>query len=246
MRPLKLIASIALATTLIQPGMAVDTDDSNDPIITKFLDASKRQQQALLGSQMEVDIDANIPKLKEHGNMKFLRTVRTVPKLGQIFYRKLGEFVGDKTVQHQVIERYVELEEDGGPGKDSIAITPANYKFRLKSKMTINQQQTYVFELTPKGKKRDGLFKGELWLDAATGMPLKERGKLVKNPSTLFLKSVEFVNDFSLQDGIAIPAHVECTIETRIAGKAELSINFSNFSRAVPEEEASVIPVSNP
>jgi hypothetical protein len=223
--------------------MAVDVDDSNDPIISKFLDASKRQQQALLGSQMEVDIDAKIPKLKEQGKMKFLRTVRTVPKLGQIFYRKLGEFVGDKTVQHQVIERYVELEEDG-PGKDSMAITPANYKFRLKSKITMGDQQTYVFELTPR-KKKDGLFKGELWLDAGTGMPLRERGRLVKNPS-IVVKSVEFVNDFSLQDGIAIPAHIECTIDTKLAGKAELSINFSNFSRTVPEEEASVKTVSNP
>ena len=242
MRPLKLIASTALAVALIQPGMAVDTDDSNDPIIYKFLDASKRQQEALLGSQMEVDIDAKLPKLKEQGKMKFLRTVRTVPKLGQIFYRKLGEFVGDKTVQSQVIERYVELEEDGAPGKENIAITPTNYKFRLKSKITMGDQQTYVFELTPKGKKRDGLFKGELWLDAATGMPLKERGQLVKNPS-VWLKKVEFVNDFALQNGIAIPAHIECTVDTRIAGKAELSINFSNFSRA---EEASVQEVSNP
>ena len=242
MRPLKLIASTALAIALIQPGMAVDTDDSNDPIIRKFLDASKRQQEALLGSQMEVDIDAKIPRLKEQGKMKFLRTVRTVPKLGQIFYRKLGEFVGDKTVQSQVIERYVELEEDGAPGKENIAITPTNYKFRLKSKITMGDQQTYVFELTPKGKKRDGLFKGELWLDAATGMPLKERGQLVKNPS-VWLKKVEFVNDFALQNGIAIPAHIECTVDTRIAGKAELSINFSDFSRA---EEASVQEVSNP
>jgi hypothetical protein len=242
LRPIKLFASTALAIALIQPGMAVDADDSNDPIINKFLDASKRQQQALLGSQMEVDIDAKIPKLKEQGKMKFLRTVRTVPKLGQIFYRKLGEFVGDKTIQSQVIERYVELEEDGpGPGKDSIAITPANYKFRLKSKITMGDQQTYVFELTPK-KKRDGLFKGELWLDAATGMPLREKGELVKNPS-YWLKKVEFVNDFALQDGIAIPAHIECTIDTHLAGKAELSINFSNFARA---EEASVVEVSNP
>ncbi len=243
MRSLKFFASTALAIALIQPGMAVDTDDSNDPMINKFLDASKRQQQALLGSQMEVDIDAKIPRLKEQGKMKFLRTVRTVPKLGQIFYRKLGEFVGDKTIQSQVIERYVELEEDGpGPGKESIAITPANYKFRLKSKITMGDQQTYVFELTPKGKKRDGLFKGELWLDAATGMPLREKGQLVKNPS-YWLKKVEFVNDFALQNGISIPAHIECTIDTKLAGKAELSINFSNFARA---EEASVVEVSNP
>jgi hypothetical protein len=179
--------------------------------------------------------------LKEQGKMKFLRTV---PKLGKIFYQKLGEFVGDKTVQNQIIKRYVEMEEEG-PGEESIAITPANYKFRLKSRMTVGEQQTYVFELTPKGKKRDGLFKGELWLDAATGMPLKERGELVKNPSPLWLKKVAFVNDFELQDGVAIPAHIECTVDTRIAGRAELSINFSNFSRAVAEPEVVLEEVSN-
>ena len=186
MRLSKIIASTALAIVLIQPGMAVDTDDSNDPIINKFLDASRRQQQALLGSQMEVDIDAKLPKLKEQGKMKFLRTVRTVPKLGQIFYRKLGEFVGDKTVQSQVIERYVELsKKTGRRSKGSFAITPANYKFHLKAKITMGDQLTYVFDLNPKGKKKDGLFKRRAsWLDAAaTGMPLREKGQLVKNPS---------------------------------------------------------------
>ena len=33
-----------------------------------------------------------------------------------------------------------------------------------------------IFELNPK-KKRVGLFKGELWVDTATGMPLKEMGR---------------------------------------------------------------------
>jgi hypothetical protein len=218
---------------------ASDVDDSNNPIVSKFLDASRRQREVLRGSQMEVDIDARLPKLKEQGKMKFLRTV---PKLGKIFYQKLGEFVGDKTVQNQIIKRYVEMEEDG-PTQDSVAITPANYKFRLKSRITIGEQQTFVFELTPK-KKKDGLFKGELWLDAATGMPLRERGELVKNPS-MWLKKVAFVNEFELQDGVAIPAHIECTVDTRIAGRAELSINFSNFSRAVQVEEI-VEQVSNP
>ena len=239
MRLLQILASSIFVIGVVQPGFTADTDDSNNPIVSKFLDASIRQREALRGSQMEVDIDAKIPKLKEQGKMKFLRTV---PKLGKIFYQKLGEFVGDKTVQSQIIKRYVEMEEDG-PAQDSIAITPANYKFRLKSRMSIGEQRTFVFELTPK-KKRDGLFKGELWLDAATGMPLKERGELVKNPS-VWLKKVEFVNDFELQDGIAIPAHIECTVDTRIAGRAELSINFSNFSRAVPEPETIVEEVSN-
>jgi hypothetical protein len=240
LRLLKYLASTAFVIGLLQPGTAADTDDSNNPMVGKFLAASIRQREVLRGSQMEVDIDAKLPKLKQQGKMKFLRTV---PKLGKIFYQKLGEFVGDKTVQNEIIKRYVERDEEG-PGEESIAITPANYKFRLKSRITVGEQHTYVFELTPK-KKRDGLFKGELWLDGATGMPLKERGELVKNPS-VWLKKVAFVNDFELQDGVAIPAHIECTVDTRIAGRAELSINFSNFSRAEPEEVVEEVSNNNP
>jgi hypothetical protein len=47
-----------------------------------------------------------------------------------------------------------------------------------------------------------GLFKGELWVDADTFLPLRESGRFVKNPS-VFLKKIEFVRDYEIKDGIA-------------------------------------------
>ncbi len=214
-------------------GLAWEPDETATTMVNKFLDATKIQQDALRGAQMQVDISAQLPKLKEQGRMTLLRKIS---RLGQITYSKLGEFVGDKTVQHEVIARYLEMETGGGdtPQAQSIAITPDNYKFRLKTKMTAGPQRIYVFELTPK-RKAIGLFKGELWLDGATGMPIKESGTLVKNPS-IFLKSIAFVNEFSIHDGVAWPSRVICHVDTRIAGRADLDIHFGDPTRTANDQ----------
>jgi hypothetical protein len=220
-------------------GMAfadADSDDA-DQVVDLYLDATKIQQEALRGVQMDVDIDAQLPKLKQKGRLKVLRMVS---KVGQITYHKLGEFVGDPTVKNQVIERYLAAEQEGREN-GSMAITRANYRFKLKRKFTQNDQLTqtdqkiYVFDLTPK-KKKLGLFKGELWVDAATGMPVRESGELVKNPS-IFLKKVAFVRDYEIQDGISVPVHIESTVDTHLVGTAELSINFSNYTHQDPNVE---------
>jgi hypothetical protein len=109
-----------------------------------------------------------------------------------------------------------------------MAVTPENYKFKYKGKAAWNGRDVRVFQVTPR-KKRQGLFKGEVWIDAATYLRVRESGRLVKNPS-IFLKRVEFVRNYDIQDGIAVPRRVESVVETRLVGKAELTIDFTNFS----------------
>lgn len=229
-----ILGSAILATVFAGSTWAFDSSDATNPLVAKFLDASKIQQEALRGTQMEVDIDAQLPKLKETGRMKVMRIVK---RLGAITYHRLGEFVGDRTVQHEVIERYLALQTEN-TDNPSIAITPDNYKFRLKTRMTEGDSRTYVFELTPK-KKAVGLFKGELWIDAATGMPLRESGTLVKTPS-IFLKKVAFVNEFKLENGISVPSRIECHVDTRIAGRADLNIHFGEPTPAGEEKQPEI------
>jgi hypothetical protein len=216
-------------------GRALEPDDGTSAVINQFLKASKIQQDALRGMKMEVDIDAKLPKLKEQGRLKVLKAIS---RIGKITITRLGEFVGDRTVEKEVIARYLELDSDS-PENASIAITPDNYHFRLKTKMTSGDSRTLVFELKPK-KNAVGLFKGELWLDAATGMPVREAGTLVKTPSIL-LKSIAFVNEYQLQNGVAWPSHIECHVDTRVAGRADLSIRFSNVTQAEENEDAKEI-----
>ncbi len=211
--------------------MRAETNEDRPDIVARYLDARRTQQEVLRGVQMECEINATLPRLEKQGKM---RVLRKISRLGKISFRMLG-FQGDSTIKQEVIARYLNLESDTHEGS-SIAITPENYKFRLKATMSESGHRTYVFQLTPR-RKAVGLFKGELWLDAETGMPLRESGQLVKSPS-IFLKKVEFVHDYQMQNGVSIPKHIESTVDTRIAGRAELSIEFTNFAKAEDEDLA--------
>jgi hypothetical protein len=90
--------------------------------------------------------------------------------------------------------------------------------------------RVHVFNLTPR-RKAMGLFKGELWIDPETALPLREAGELVKSPS-IFLKKIQFAREYEIVDGMAVPKHVESRINTRVWGPAEVSINYRNFTKA--------------
>jgi hypothetical protein len=225
-----IFASLALANAATGADSRKDSDDTKLDIITKYLDATQIQQQALRGAQMNVDINAKLPKLEKQGK---LRALRTISKLGQITYKALG-FSGDNTIKKEVIARWLELESQGRES-GSIAITPDNYKFKMKAYLEQNGVSIAILQLTPR-RKAVGLFRGELWLDAKNGMPLREVGRFVKNPS-VFLKKIEFVRDYELQNGIAIPKHIEGKVDTRIVGRAELTIDFSNFTKENADDD---------
>ncbi|MCC7496402.1 MAG: hypothetical protein IT160_02415 [Bryobacterales bacterium] len=212
---------------------ATATPLSQDLILERYLAATAGQQERLRGVNMEVDIQAELPKLKKRGR---LYGFRHISKLGRVTYDAL-RFVGDKTVQNDVIARYLTGEkqaQEEDPG--ALAVTPRNYKFKYRGLSERDGKQVYVFDVKPR-KKRVGLFKGELLVDASTYLPVREEGRFVKNPS-IFLKKVQFVRDYTIHDGLALPRHVESTIETRIVGKAQISIDFFNFSSGGDREPA--------
>src|SRR5580698_3424404 len=154
-------ALFVLALPFAAIGMAV-ADDANLPIIAQYQDATKTQQAALRGAQMNVAIDAKLPRLEKQGKLIALRTISTLGKIG---YKILG-FQGDDTIKQEVIARFIQAEVEQTRSED-LAITPANYKFRHKGTIEENGHRTEMFSITPK-KKRVGLFKGDLWLDAKT------------------------------------------------------------------------------
>lgn len=218
---------LTLLILLIAPvlGWAAVGDDAEQTgasaIISRYL-AATQSHEALRNASMQVDIDASIVKLKEHGK---LRALRKISKVGQVTYRFLS-FQGDNSVKTDVIVRYLQAEQQG-QGDQKLAISPANYKFKLKGKKPADNGSVYVFQLQPRQKKV-GLFKGELWLDTETYLPVFEKGKLVKNPSIWF-KKVEFERHFAIQNGIAVPRKMNSTIDVRLIGTVDLNVDYSNF-----------------
>lgn len=216
------------------------TPPGPNSIVENYWAAAQQQEHALQGSSMEVDIAASLPKLKKYGRLQGLRRIS---QLGRITYEAL-HFEGDNSVKNHVISRYlsaeVEAQSDGSP---SLAVTPANYRFKYKGPKQTGVLNVEVFEVTPRHKVQ-GLFKGEIWIDANTFLCVRESGRLVKT-SSIFLKKIEFVKEFDIQDGISVPRQIHSLVETRLVGPAELTVDFRNVSLAEGPKRASLIDIGD-
>jgi hypothetical protein len=195
-----------------------------DQIVDRYLCAVQNQESHPKDLRMDIDINAKLPRLKKQGRWQ---AFRFITRLGKIFYDR-PRYEGDNTVKKEVIARYLEAEKQArNDYSGSLALTPANYKFKYKGTADYAGRTAYVLQVTPK-EKRMGLFKGELWVDSQTYLPLREWGELVKNPS-VFLKSVYFVRDYWICDGMSVPRRLISDVDTRIVGKAQLTVWFDNF-----------------
>ena len=203
-----------------EPGPA-----SPDAIVDNYVSASRDEARTLQGASMEVEFAASLPRLKKQGR---LHALRHISPLGLIKYEKL-HFEGDSTVNKQIIARYLSAEAEAQMEQPAAtAVTPQNYKFRYKGQSLLDGRPVHVFQVSPK-QKRHGLFRGEVRIDAATYLKVQESGYLVKSPS-IFLKRVAFIRRYEIRDGISVPRQVLSVVDTRLVGRAELTIDFSNFS----------------
>jgi hypothetical protein len=231
-----LIALLALSLCAAASVAAPEPEDpASAEILDRYLSHTQAQQSSLRNLQMDVEIDASLPKLQKTGK---LQALRSISKLGLITYQGL-KFIGDNTIKNDVIVRYLTAEKQS-QDLSQMSLSPKNYKFKYKGQFTDHARLVHVFQVSPR-KKMVGLYKGELWVDAATYLPLRESGRFVKNPS-VFLKKIEFVRDYEIKDGVAFPSHIESRVDTRFWGPAEMDINFKNISR--PVDELSAVPVS--
>lgn len=227
---------ISACCAILQAGPA-RTDP--EEIVNSYCAVTRDQQQILNGASMDVEIDASLPKLKKYGR---LHALRRISDLGRITYEKL-RFDGDGTVKNYVIARYLSAETDPDEQRGAeLAITPENYNFKYKGLKENEGRNIYVFEVSPH-KKKVGLFKGELWIDTETYLRVRESGRFVKNPS-IFLKKIEFVRTYEIRDGVSVPRQIHSTVDTRLVGKAELTIDYTNIAFAEsPNRQVTLVDV---
>jgi hypothetical protein len=174
-----------------------------------------------------LEIEASLPTLAKHGSMQALRQTGASERSE---YEAI-KFDGDSTIKHEVIARYLAAEEQAeGLPYSSVAVTPANYKFRYAGSVETNGTAVYVFQIKPK-KKHAGLIQGEIWIDSATGIAVHQAGRFVKRPS-IFIRRMEASRDTNLREGLPYTRVTHVSIDTRLVGRAELMITERPFSTA--------------
>jgi len=169
--------------------------------------------------QETVEIEASLPRLEKSGR---LRAIRRLLPFGAPQYQVL-EITGDQTVKQQVIVRYLSADVRAAAiPPSSVAISPANYRFRYKSAVKAGESVIYIFNIMPH-KKREGLIRGELWIDGDTGAVVRQSGYLVKRPS-VFVKRIDVTRETDLRGGVAEIRVTRLSVDTRLVGRAELTI----------------------
>ena len=218
---------IILATLLpvnVQAAEAIITD-SNDQAAIVFSRYIAGLEQTKPWSLETIEIDAALPKFEGKAE---LRAIRRLEPEGKPHYQIL-EIVGDQTVKDQLIFRYLKSDAKAGDiPAGTIAITPANYKFKYTGARNIAGVMTYSFSIKPR-KKRTGLIRGELWLDGQSGAVVREAGYLVKSPS-IFVKRINVIRQTGVRNGRPEERTTQLSIDTRLVGRAELTIREHPFS----------------
>lgn len=243
---LRLLAVVALVTVARPP--AVQAADAS--LVEYTAGASRAFARYLAGleqagawSPETIEIDASLPKLKKQGR---LRAIRRIGPFGDTDYQVL-EAVGDQTVRQQVIARYLSAQMAAAEiPASSVAMTPANYAFHYQGAVKVGESIAYVFQINPR-KKRQGLIKGELWIDGETGAAIRQSGYLVKSPS-IFVKRAGVTRETFLRGGVAEMRLTSLSIDTRLVGLAELTVRERPYT-ATDETRVPVyrhLPASSP
>jgi len=212
-----LLAAVTLRANDIGVTPVSESADAPNQALTRYFAGLEKNQP--WGSET-VEIEASLPKLKEQGRLRGIR--RLLPH-GKPQYQ-VFQLDGSRTVKQQVIARYLSAEiESAGMAPSAVAVSPANYKFSYAGTTEGESGLAYVFQITPR-KKREGLIQGVLWIDAETASAVRMTGYLVKRPS-IFLKRVDVTRETNLRDGVAQSRVTHLALDTRLVGRAELTIH---------------------
>ena len=165
-----------------------------------------------------ISIEASLPKLYKEAT---LLAIREPGENEQSEYGVL-QIEGDGTVAEEVIARYFALREQIEElPVSSIAITPANYKFRFVGEVKTGGKSAYIYTIAPR-KSRANVIRGQLWIDADTGVEVMLTGD-VQNASSIGGRA-DVVRDTKLLKGFAYARVTHLSFDVPRLGRGELVI----------------------
>ncbi len=208
---------------------------SPDQALATYLNGAQRQLAELGAYSDATVIEADLPATAQHGKYELRRMYQAPRSLVFAAIR----FAGDSFVKTNIITKLLQSEVEHvqkGEGAQT-AITADNYKFNLKGTDTVDGRLAYVYHVKPR-RKGPGLFKGRILVDAASGRLRRAEGTMAKSPS-LFVKRIEFVQDYGEYGPFSLPVHIHSVAKTRLVGRAVVEIYHSGYEAKTVAETQS-------
>ena len=203
-----------------------------------YRNRASMQAEQLWSYSASTLIRAELPDTQQYGEYALQRHYSAPHSLAF----KALRFNGDNFVKSNVILRLMQSEashvEKDDPSLN--ALSSANYKFSYKGTSQVQGRLVHVYQVKPR-HKRGGLFKGRIYLDAFTASMVRAEGKPVKSPS-IFLKQVEFVQDYADVGSFMLPVHMHSEAKARIVGRAVVDIYNSDYQVTSGAALADVAP----
>jgi hypothetical protein len=198
---------------------------SPEVALAAYEQGMKDQSLELAGYTAFTVINAELPESSQKAEFELKRRY-TAPSMLRFEPVRSS---GDQFVKSNVIARLLqsEVEHVQRQQQAQLAINSENYKFSYKGTSDLNGLTVYLYDLKPR-QKRSGLFKGRIYVDAATGRLIRSQGRLLKSPS-VFIKKIEFVQDYETIAGFTFPVRLHSEAFTRLAGKAIVNIFQSDY-----------------
>jgi hypothetical protein len=210
---------VSLPSSVVLPRMGPEL------ALQVYRNRASLQAEQLSSYSANTVIRAQLPDTQQYGEYELQRQYSAPRKLA---FRAV-RFTGDNFVKSNVILRLLQSEashvEKDEPSLN--AITPTNYKFSYKGVGQLNGRVVHIYQLKPR-QKRSGLFKGRIYIDAYTASIVRAEGRAVKSPS-LFVKKIDFVQDYADIDLFTLPVHIHSEAQARIVGRAVLDIYYSDY-----------------
>lgn len=206
--------SLALVTPAVLPRMAPEL------ALQVCRGRSVLQAAQLTSYSATTLIRAQLPDTSQSGEYEVQRRYSAPRTLAF----KALRFTGDAFVKTNVITRLLQSEVDHVQKDDPAltAISPANYKFSYKGASQLEGRLVHVYQLKPR-QKRASLFKGRIYIDAYTGSLVRAEGRPARSPS-LFIKKIEFVQDYADVGPFTFPVHIHSEATARIVGRAIVDV----------------------
>lgn len=217
-------ASATYVPTVIAPPVTLPRM-APELALRAYQQKSALQAAALTEYSSVTLIRATLPESSQSGEFQLQRHY-SAPRSLQF---KAIRFIGDGFVKTNIIARLLQSEVDHVE-KDDLsltALTPANYKFSAKGTTEINGRSVHVYQVKPR-KKRIGLFKGHIYLDAYTGSLVRAEGSSVKSPSFL-IRKIDFVQDYVDVGAFTFPTHLHSEATAHLVGLTIVDIYQGDF-----------------
>jgi hypothetical protein len=216
--------STALTLPRMSPELALHT----------FEKRSARQAAELGSYSATTLIRAELPESSQRGEFELQRHY-VAPRTLEF---KTVQFTGDSFVKNNIITRLLQSEVDHVQKDDPAltAISEENYKFSYKSTPMIQGRLMHVYQAKPR-KKRVGLFKGRIYLDAYTGSLVYATGTVVKSPS-FFVKKIEFVQEYADFGPFTLAVHIHSEATARLVGRTVVDIYQRDYQPVALDAES--------